>query len=329
MSSTLATPEPFTDLGLPLADRREGKVRISWALDPLGDGPDRRLIVTTDRLSVFDRVVAGVPYKGQVLNELSAWWFEQLAEPLTRNQAHHHLLAVPDPNAMIVRSAQPLPVEVVVRGHITGVTDTSLWRRYDAGQRVIDGHRLPDGLHKNDPLPRPIITPTTKAVDGGHDEPLSCREVVERGLVEAELWDQVQAVALAVFGHAVSLGAAAGALLADTKYEFGVDADGRLLLIDEVHTPDSSRWWAVESFDERIAAGDEPESLDKEVVRRAYAELGYRGDGPLPELPAEIWSATSTRYRALFERLVGRPFIPAPYPVPERIIERLSEAGVL
>lgn len=323
-------PEPFTELDLPLPDRREGKVRISWALPTdTPDSPDRRLIVTTDRLSVFDRVVAGVVHKGQVLNELSAWWFEQLAEPLGRHDAHHHLLSVPDPNAMIVRAAAPLPVEVVVRGHITGVTDTSLWRRYDAGQRIIDGHRLPDGLHKNDPLPHPIITPTTKAVAGGHDEPISCTEVVERGLVDAERWEQVQSAALAVFAHGVSVGAAAGALLADTKYEFGLDAEGELLLIDEVHTPDSSRWWSVNDFDSRIAAGEEPESLDKEVIRRAYADLGYRGDGPVPELPAEVWAATGARYRALFEQLVGRTFRPGAYPVQQRIVDHLSEAGVL
>lgn len=322
-------PEPFTRLDLPLPDRREGKVRISWALDPLEGGPERRLLVTTDRLSVFDRVVAGVLHKGQVLNELSAWWCSQLVEPLTRHGAHHHLLSVPDPNAMIVRAARPLPVEVVVRSHITGVTDTSLWRRYDAGHRLIDGHRLPDGLRKNDPLPHPIITPTTKAVAGGHDEPISCAEVVRRGLVGADLWERVQTVALDVFAHGVSVGAAAGALLADTKYEFGLDAEGRLMLIDEVHTPDSSRWWAVESFEARLTEGAEPESLDKEVVRRAYADLGYRGEGPLPQLDAGVWSDTSARYRALFERLTGRPFVPAAYPVPQRIVHRLTEAGVL
>lgn len=330
VSSGSDDPVAFTELELPLPDRREGKVRISWSLPTRSPGgPDRRLIVTTDRLSVFDRVVAGVPHKGQVLNELSAWWFAQLAETLGQHGAGHHLLSTPDPNAMIVRAATPLPVEVVVRGHITGVTETSLWRRYDTGQRLIDGHRLPDGLRKNDPLPRPIITPTTKAVTGGHDEPISCAEVVERGLVDADRWDQIQTAALAIFAHGVSVGAAAGALLADTKYEFGLDAEGNLLLIDEVHTPDSSRWWAVETFDARTAAGEEPESLDKEVVRLAYAELGYRGEGPIPELPPEVWTATGTRYRSLFERLVGRSFVPGAYPVGERLVDHLTTAGVL
>lgn len=331
-------PEPFTDLDLALPDRREGKVRISFALpDDTGTsgagGAERRLLVTTDRLSAFDRVIAGVPYKGQVLNELSAWWFERMIELLARTGARHHLLDVPDPNVSVVRAATPLPVEVVVRGHITGVTGTSLWRRYADGQRMIDGHRLPDGLRKNEPLPTPIITPTTKttATDGrgGHDEPISCAEVVERGLVDAERWEQVQATALAVFEFGVAVGAANGALLADTKYEFGIDRDGTLLLIDEVHTPDSSRWWLASTYEGRLAAGEEPESLDKEVVRRAFADLGYRGDGPVPDLPAETWEATSARYLAAFRRIVGRPLHPGAYPVPERIVDNLSEAGLL
>ncbi len=327
--------EVFTDIDLPLPGRREGKVRVSYALPESADGVERRLLITTDRLSAFDRVIASVPYKGQVLNELSAWWFGRMIELLGRLGARHHLLDVPDPNVSIVRSVTPLPVEVVVRGHITGVTDTSLWRRYADGQRVIDGHRLPEGLQKNEPLPTPIITPTTKGSgsgpgeQAGHDEPISCAEVVERGLVEAPLWDQVQTVALAVFELGMAVGAANGALLADTKYEFGLDRDGGLVLIDEVHTPDSSRWWLAASYEERVRAGEEPESLDKEVVRRAFADLGYRGDGPIPELPPETWTATSDRYVEAFRRIVGRPLIPGAYPVPERIVANLTEAGLL
>ncbi|MEX2252519.1 MAG: phosphoribosylaminoimidazolesuccinocarboxamide synthase [Thermoleophilaceae bacterium] len=331
--------EPFTGLDLPLPDRRDGKVRISYALPDDDAGGQRRLLVTTDRLSAFDRVIAAVPYKGQVLNETSTFWFGRAFEPLNRFGARHHLLEVPDPNVSIVRAATPLPVEVIVRGHITGVTDTSLWRRYAEGNRVIDGHRLPEGLQKNEPLPTPIITPTTKAGGGGpgdetgggggHDEPLSVTEVVERGLVDAELWERVQGAAIAVFRLGVAVGAANGALLADTKYEFGVDRDGALLLIDELHTPDSSRWWVADSYDERLAAGEEPESLDKEVVRRAFADLGYRGDGPVPELPAATWTATSDRYVDAYQRLLGRPFLPGAYPVPERIVDHLTEAGLL
>lgn len=311
--------DPFVSIDLPLPDRRDGKVRSSWSC-----GDERRLIVTTDRLSAFDRVLAGVPFKGQVLNELAAWWFEQLDHIVA-----HHLLDVPDPNAMLVRSATPLPVEVVVRQYITGVTDTSLWGMYSAGQREMYGHRLPDGLTKNAELPDAIITPTTKALDGGHDEPLSVAQVVERGLVDATLWEQVQRAALSVFDRGRQLGERAGLILADTKYEFGIDRDGRLVLIDEVHTPDSSRWWIADSFAERIASGDEPESLDKEVVRRAYADLGYRGQGDPPPIADDVWEATSARYIDAFERLTGRAFTPGYYPVPPRLTAHLTEAGLI
>ena len=305
----------LTDVDLPLPDRREGKVRVSYAL-PGG----RRLFVTTDRLSAFDRVLAAVPHKGAVLNGLSWWWFER-----TRHLVANHALAVPDPNCLVAVEATPLPVEVVVRGRITGVTSTSLWTRYAAGQRVIDGHRLPDGLRKNDPLPQPLITPTTKAAAGGHDEPVAVHEVVPRGLVAAERWDEVVAAALALFHHGTEVAAAAGLVLADTKYEFGVGPDGGLLLIDEVHTPDSSRWWEAASLDHRLACGEEPESLDKEVVRRALADAGYRGEGEPPVLPPEVWEATAARYVRAYERITGEAFVVPEPPTPERLARTLQE----
>ena len=311
--------DPFVEIDLPLTDRRDGKVRASWAA-----GDQRRLIVTTDRLSAFDRVLAGVPYKGQVLNQLSAWWFERTADIIT-----NHVISVPDPNALLAREARPLPVEVVVRGHITGVTDTSLWGMYETGARTMYGYHLPDGLQKNTPLPRHLVTPTTKAVTGGHDEPLSCADVTERGLLEPALWDRVVDTALAVFGRGVELGAAAGMILADTKYEFGLTADDELILIDEVHTPDSSRWWVAESYEHRLAVGDEPESLDKEVVRRAFAAIGYKGDGPVPDVPGEVWSATTGRYIVAYERLTSTTFDPGAYPVADRLTENLTKAGLL
>ena len=319
-----STFEPFVEVELPLPDRRDGKVRSSWACPAV---PGARLIVTTDRLSAFDRVLAGVPYKGQVLNELSAWWFEHTADLV-----HHHVLAVPDPNALVAREAAPLPVEVVVRGHITGVTDTSLWGMYSTGARTMYGYSFPDGLRKNSPLAQPIVTPTTKARHGGHDEPLSPADVVERGLLPAELWEEVTAAALAVFRRGVEIGERAGLILADTKYEFGLvtgDDGERLILIDELHTPDSSRWWVAASYDERVAAGAEPESLDKEVVRRAYADLGYKGDGPPPTLPGEVWTATAARYIDAFERLTGTALVPGSYPVDERLDANLRRAGLL
>lgn len=320
--------EPFTTVDLPLPDRRDGKVRASWALTG-PDGEARRLIVTTDRLSAFDRVLAGVPYKGQVLNQLSAFWFDRTADIVP-----NHVVSVPDPNALVARAAHPLPVEVVVRGHITGVTDTSLWSQYADGARHIYGYDFPEGLRKNTPLPAPIVTPTTKAADGGHDEPLSCADVVDRGLLAAELWDRVQAAALEVFARGRAVAEAAGLILADTKYEFGLavtpdGSPGELLLIDEVHTPDSSRFWMAESYEARLAAGDEPESLDKEFVRRAFAELGYKGDGPVPTLPGDVWSATAGRYILAYERICGEAFQPAPYPVLARLTDNLSKAGLL
>jgi phosphoribosylaminoimidazole-succinocarboxamide synthase len=302
------------DIDLPLGDRREGKVRVSYSLP---DG--RRLFVTTDRLSAFDRIIARVPYKGQVLNQLSMWWFEH-----TREIVANHAISTPDPNVLIARAATPLPVEVIVRGAITGVTDTSLWTRYAAGQRVIDGHRLPDGLAKNTMLPTPIITPTTKGEAGAHDVPLSSAEVVERGLVDGELWARVERAALEVFAFGAARGAEVGLLLADTKFEFGLGGDGELLLIDEALTPDSSRWWVADSYEQRLATGAEPESLDKEVVRRALAEVGYTGDGPVPDLPAKVWDATSARYIDAYERLTGTNFERGVYPAEPRILAALA-----
>jgi len=239
------------------------------------------------------------------------------------------VISVPDPNALLAREAHPLPVEVVVRGHITGVTDTSLWGMYSEGARSIYGYSFPDGLRKNTALPGHIVTPTTKAQHGGHDEPLSCAEVVERGLLPADLWERVMHTALALFARGVEVGAASGLILADTKYEFGLTDDGQLLLIDEMHTPDSSRWWMTDSYEQRLATGEEPESLDKEVVRRAFADIGYKGDGPVPQVPAEVWSATTARYILAYERLTGSPFEPGAYPVQNRLNENLTKAGLL
>jgi phosphoribosylaminoimidazole-succinocarboxamide synthase len=311
---TQHTLMPFTDITLELPGRTTGKVRVMYALPG-----EHRLLVTTDRLSAFDKVVAAVPFKGQVLNQLSWWWFET-----TRDLVDNHALAQPDPNALVAREATVLPVEVVVRRRITGVTSTSLWRQYAEGARVIYGHEFPDGLRKNEALPEAIITPTTKAAHGAHDEPLTCTDVTAKGLVEPELWEKVQAVALALFARGEAVAERAGLVLADTKYEFGLHAGGRLLLIDEVHTPDSSRWWVADGLDARLAAGHEPESLDKEPVRRALADSGYGGDGPPPELGAEVWEATTRRYIDAYERITGLPFEPGEYPVEPRLAANLG-----
>jgi phosphoribosylaminoimidazole-succinocarboxamide synthase len=249
-----------------------------------------------------------------VLNQLSWWWFET-----TRDIVANHAISLPDPNALVGIEAAPLPVEVIVRGRITGVTSTSLWRMYDQGERLLYGHRLPDGLRKNEALPAALITPTTKAEIGDHDAPLTCDEVVTLGLVEPGLWARVQDAALALFERGQQVAGAAGVVLADTKYEFGLGPDGTLLLIDEVHTPDSSRFWVADGLEARVEAGEEPESLDKEVVRRALADLGFRGDGEAPVLPAEVWEATTARYIDAYERISGATFVPASYPVGPRL----------
>jgi phosphoribosylaminoimidazole-succinocarboxamide synthase len=304
----------LNDVDLALPGRREGKVRISWELPD-----DRLLFVTTDRLSAFDRVLALVPGKGQILNELAWWWFQKLSTVIST-----HAIAIPDPNALVAQRTKPLPLEVIVRGAITGVTTTSLWKRYEAGQRLIDGHILPEGLTKNSLLPFPIITPTTKADLGGHDEPLSCAEVVTRGLLGADRWDEVMAAAFAVFRIGQETAEAKGLILADTKYEFGIDAADRLVLIDEVHTPDSSRFWNAATYEARVSTGSEPESMDKEIIRLAYAERGYRGEGAAPKLPQAVWDATAQRYRDLFERLTGSTFVPGAMPIDSRIKQSVS-----
>jgi phosphoribosylaminoimidazole-succinocarboxamide synthase len=311
---SVSSISPYVTCDLDGPDRREGKVRSSYRLPG-----NQRLFVTTDRLSAFDRVIAGVPYKGQVLNQLAAWWFET-----TRDIVANHALSMPDPNALIGIEATPLPVEVVVRGRITGVTSTSIWSMYSQGARTVYGHRLPDGLKKNDALPQALITPTTKAENGGHDEPLTCHDVSTRNLVAPKLWAQVQEAALALFARGVHDAARAGIVLADTKYEFGLSLDGDLLLIDEVHTPDSSRFWMASSLEQRLAAGQEPESLDKEVVRRELDAAGFRGHGAVPDLPASVWSETSDRYISCYERLTGRTFDRGDYPVGPRLAANLK-----
>jgi phosphoribosylaminoimidazole-succinocarboxamide synthase len=309
--------EPFIDIDLPLPDRRDGKVRVSFALPD-----DRRLFVTTDRLSAFDRIIAGVPFKGQVLNQLAAWWFEHTADIVP-----NHVLSVPDPNVLVARAATPLPVEVIVRGYITGVTSTSLWQQYADGARTIYGHRFPDGLRKNTALPSALVTPTTKGNEGVHDVPLTVAEVAQQGLVDSRRWGEVVEAALMLFQRGQAIAADAGLILADTKYEFGTAPDGSLLLIDEMHTPDSSRYWITATYEQRLAAGEEPESLDKEVVRRALLAAGYRGNGEPPVLPTEVWQHTTDRYVQAFERLTGTTFARGAYPVAPRILEHLRHVS--
>jgi phosphoribosylaminoimidazole-succinocarboxamide synthase len=287
-----------------------------------------RLIVTSDRLSAFDRNLALVPYKGQVLNQLSAWWFEH-----TRSIIANHMLSIPDPNAMTVVQVEPFPVEVIVRGYITGVTSTALWRRYELGERDIYGYTFPEGLRKNQALPQAIITPTTKGGPTGHDERLTCLQVTQQGLLDPATWERVQAAALALFKQGQATAARAGMILVDTKYEFGRapagDQRGEILLIDEVHTPDSSRFWKASNYQARFEQGQEAENFDKEFIRLAYVERGYRGEGQPPAMPPDLWAQASQRYIDIFERLTGATFIPDSYPVGPRLQENLRKAGLL
>ncbi|MFZ0548714.1 MAG: phosphoribosylaminoimidazolesuccinocarboxamide synthase [Candidatus Promineifilaceae bacterium] len=286
--------------------KEEGKVRDIYQRD------GQRLLITTDRVSAFDRVLGLIPYKGQVLNQLSAWWFEQTADIVG-----NHVISVPDPNVTLAHEAEPLPVEVIVRGFITGVTKTSLWYLYSQGERRPYGIPLPDGLQKDDPLPKPIITPTTKAERGAHDEKLTRSEILERGLVPQALWEEVETAALAVFARGQEVARKAGLILVDTKYEFGL-VNGKLVLIDEVHTPDSSRYWTLSSYEE-----GSPVNFDKEFLRIWFAEQGYRGDGTPPQMPAEFIARVAARYIAAYEKLTRLPFKPGQYPADERIRRNL------
>jgi phosphoribosylaminoimidazole-succinocarboxamide synthase len=295
-----------------------GKVRDSYKLPN-----QRRMLITTDRLSAFDRVLGQVPYKGQVLNQLAAWWFEQTSDIL-----HNHVMLVPDPNVTIAQEATPLPVEVVVRGYISGVTSTSLWTRYATGERVIYGLEFPDGLRKNQPLPEPIITPTSKEIEG-HDQRLTVREVVEDGWVDAATWYKIETVAIALFKRGQQLAARAGLILVDTKYEFGLDKHGDVMLIDEIHTPDSSRFWQKSTYTARFEAGEEPDNFDKELIRLWYTNQGYGGEGEPPPMATDLIVAASRRYIEVYERMTGEEFIPAEYPAKDRILRNLRQAGVL
>ena len=312
-------PETFEDCSLPLSGKQSGKVRVWY---PLPD--DQRLIITTDRLSAFDRILAGIPYKGQVLNQLASWWFDQ-----TEDIIDNHKISLPDPNAILAVEVAPFPVEVIVRGYITGVTSTALWRRYELGEREIYGYTFPDGLQKNQALPEPIITPTTKGGPTGHDERLTCSEVVEHGLLDAKTWETIQTAALSMFKRGQKIAQERGLILVDTKYEFGLSPDGRVMLIDEVHTPDSSRFWKAESYLQQIENGREPENFDKEIVRLAYAERGYRGDGEIPSMPDDLWATISQRYIAIYEMLTGETFMPGVYPIQSRLEKNLIKENLL
>jgi phosphoribosylaminoimidazole-succinocarboxamide synthase len=291
-----------TDLPLSaklLTTKYVGKVRDTYEV---GDG--RLLLVTTDRQSGFDRMLGAIPFKGQVLNRTSLYWFEQ-----TRGIIANHVIASPHANALLARKCRVLPIEFVVRGYMTGSTDTSIWTQYKGGVRSFCGHTLAEGMKKNEPLPLNIVTPTTKEKE--HDRPITAEEIVAEGWLTAAEWDFCSTKALELFAFGQTLAAQRGLILVDTKYEFGVAEDGEILLIDEVHTPDSSRYWIAESYAERVAAGMEPDMIDKEFFRLWFRERcdPYK-DAVLPMPPDELIVELASRYIRLFEKITGSVFAP-------------------
>jgi phosphoribosylaminoimidazole-succinocarboxamide synthase len=298
-----------------LGSRYEGKVRDNYVT---ADG--RRVIVVSDRISAFDRVLGTLPFKGQVLNGLAAYWFDQ-----TRSVVPNHVLSVPDVSSMECMECTPLPVEMVVRAYLTGVSSTSILTAYQRGEREFCGHRLPEGLEPHQKLPEPILTPTTKAAHGAHDQNVSREELLAMGEVSAEDFDRAAGYAHELFRVGQKLCAERGLILVDTKYEFGKDKDGRLVLIDEIHTPDSSRFWFARSYEERIARGQAPESFDKEYLRRWLSDQGYRGEGPIPAIPDDVRMEAARRYIEACDTVRGTAFVPDLSPPVARVERNLRK----
>ena len=309
----------LTDAEFPeLPNFHRGKVRDSYDLQ---DG--RRIMIATDRQSAFDKVLAAVPYKGQVLTQTARFWFDQTAD-----LCENHVLGYPDPNVVVAKTLDILPIEMVVRDYITGSTETSIWPMYQSGERQLYGQWLPDGLLKNQKLPETIITPTTKAVAGEHDAPITAEEIVAKGLLTQAQWDDVAAKSLDVFARGRDISARNGLILVDTKFEFGLDGNGAIILADEILTPDSSRYWMAASYESRLAAGDEPESLDKEFLR-----LWVRGrcdpyKEPIPDIPPETLVKFAGKYISLYETVTGLSFeyTDPSVPVRERVRAALASA---
>lgn len=296
------------------ADRyQKGKVRDMYVLG------DKRILIVTDRQSAFDHVLGAIPLKGQVLNRLALHWFE-----LTKDILPNHVVDVPDPNVTVGRELTILPVEIVVRRYLTGSTDTSIWTNYAKGVRTFCGVDLPDGMVKNQKLEAAVITPTTKT--DVHDESISAAQILERGLVDADRWAEVEEKALALFARGTEIAAERGLILVDTKYEMGVDENGVLTIADEIHTPDSSRYWVADSYEERHKNGEEPESLDKEFLRLWLRDKGI-SDTNIPELDDDIRTQVSQRYIDLFERVTGQSFDAeiGDTPVAERIEKNIEK----
>lgn len=307
-------PQALESVEVPgLGAKQHGKVRDFYSYK------GQRVTITTDRQSAFDVVLGLIPFKGSVLNQLAAWWFEQTAHIVP-----NHMVSLPDPNVLISRDCAAVPVEMVVRGYMTGVTNTSIWSSYERGERMIYGIEFPDGLTKNQVLPEAIITPTTHGGGvSGHDDRLTRQQIVDQKIVPTKLYAQMEQVSLALFVFGQERARKQGLILVDTKYEFGL-YEGKLMLIDEIHTPDSSRFWKGDSYEARIAAGKEPENFDKEFLRLWYAERGYKGDGTPPKMSEQLVVDLAQRYIGVYETLTGQSFVGYDYPINERITQAVT-----
>jgi phosphoribosylaminoimidazole-succinocarboxamide synthase len=282
-----------------LGELQPGKVRDSY----IADG--RRTIVVSDRVSCFDVVVGTLPFKGQVLNQVAAFWFEH-----TQDIARNHLLEVPDPCVSIVEECRTLPVEFVYRGYLTGSTSTSIWTAYERGERSYCGHVLPEGLRRHEQLPTPLLTPTTKAPMGEHDELTSRDEIIASGTLGEELFDAAAKLCGTLFAEGQRWASSRGLILVDTKYELGLDANDELVVIDEIHTPDSSRYWYADKYERAMSKGENPEALDKEYVRRWLGDHGYKGEGAIPDIPTDVRCEAARRYIEAYEQITARAFEP-------------------
>jgi len=273
-----------------------GKVRDIY------DKDGQRFFITTDRQSAFDRILASIPFKGAVLNQFSAFWFDK-----TKDIVPNHKIAVPDPNVMVIKTVKIFPIEVVVRGYITGTTGTSAWMNYEKGERLFCGVQLPEGLKKNQKFDSPILTPTTK--DEKHDEKISRDEIISRGIVAEDKWKKIEEYALKIFARGQEVAAEKGYILVDTKYEFGEDEEGNIILADEVHTPDSSRYWVTATYQERFDRDEEPENFDKEFLRLWFKKnCDPYNDPELPAAPDELVEELAFRYIEIYEKLTGQTF---------------------
>jgi phosphoribosylaminoimidazole-succinocarboxamide synthase len=321
-SKTILTslPKVLKTIDLPqLGKKYQGKVRDFYVLE------DKRLTITTDRQSAFDVILGYIPFKGAVLNQLAAFWFEK-----TKHIVPNHVISLPDPNVLISKNCKPIPVEMVIRNYLSGVTTTSIWHSYKKGERKMYGLTLPDGMKKNQKLPHPIITPSTHPEVGSnlHDERLTRQQIIDNKIVPEKLYEQMEDITYALFDFGSKWCLQHGFILVDTKYEFGI-YDGKLMLMDELHTPDSARFWIKKTYEKKFSAGEEPENFDKEFLRIWYADKGYTGNGKPPKMTNDFIVEVTKRYIQAYEKITGENFNAFKYPIEDRIKQNLRKAGVL